>query len=46
MEGGDRILEAERHQIEQIRQLDFEELQVEEVDDDDSDSSLDDRDAS
>jgi cereblon len=46
MERDDRILEAERHQIEQIRQLDFEELQVEEVDDDDSDSSLDDRDAS
>ncbi|KAL9376411.1 hypothetical protein Peur_030531 [Populus x canadensis] len=46
MEGDDRILEAERHQIEQIRQLDFEELQVEEVDDDDDDSSLDDRDAS
>jgi cereblon len=46
MERDDRILEAERHQIEQIRQLDFEELQVEEVDDDDDDSSLDDRDAS
>ncbi|KAG6739421.1 hypothetical protein POTOM_057017 [Populus tomentosa] len=47
MEEDDRILEAERHQIEQIRQLDFEELQVEEVgDDDDDDDSLDDRDAS
>ncbi|KAJ6354478.1 hypothetical protein OIU77_005147 [Salix suchowensis] len=44
MEEDNRILEAERHQIEQIRQLDFEELQVEEVDDDDDDS-LDDRDA-
>lgn len=29
----DRILERERLQIEQIRELDFEELQVEEVDD-------------
>ncbi|KAJ6295611.1 hypothetical protein OIU78_023605 [Salix suchowensis] len=45
MEEDNRILEAERHQIEQIRQLDFEELQVEEVDDDDDDDSLDDRDA-
>ncbi|KAJ6435105.1 hypothetical protein OIU84_000349 [Salix udensis] len=44
MEEDNRILEAERHQIEQIRQLDFEELQVEEVDDDDDDDSLDDRD--
>ncbi|KAB5514064.1 hypothetical protein DKX38_027970 [Salix brachista] len=44
MEEDNRILEAERHQMEQIRQLDFEELQVEEVDDDDDDS-LDDRDA-
>lgn len=46
MEEDDRILEAERHQIEQIRQLDFEELQVEEVDSDGDDDSLDDRDAS
>ncbi|KAK3213016.1 hypothetical protein Dsin_017722 [Dipteronia sinensis] len=29
----ERILESERHQMEQIRQLEFEELQVEEVDD-------------
>lgn len=29
----DRILERERYQIEQIRELDLEELQVEEVDD-------------
>lgn len=29
----DRILEAERQQIEHIRQLEYEELQVEEVDD-------------
>jgi cereblon len=28
----DRILERERHQMEQIRELDLEELQVEEVD--------------
>lgn len=28
-----RILERERYQIEQIRELDLEELQVEEVDD-------------
>lgn len=38
----DRILARERRQMEEIRQLDLEELQVEEVDDD---SSGDDRDA-
>ncbi|CAN8315118.1 unnamed protein product [Cochlearia groenlandica] len=32
-DGDDRILERERLQIEQIRELDFEELQVEEVED-------------
>ncbi|CAK7353134.1 unnamed protein product [Dovyalis caffra] len=41
----DRILEAERYQIEQIRELEFEELQVEEVDEDDDDDSVDARDA-
>ncbi|KAH7574286.1 hypothetical protein ACOSQ2_008672 [Xanthoceras sorbifolium] len=40
----ERLLESERHQIEQIRELEFEELQVEEVDDL-HDSSDDDRDA-
>ncbi|KAM1224497.1 hypothetical protein COP2_044553 [Malus domestica] len=39
----DRILARERRQMEEIRQLDLEELQVEEVDEDDS--SGDDRDA-
>lgn len=39
----DRILERERLQIEQIRELDFEELQVEEVEDH-SDSDEDDDD--
>lgn len=39
----DRILERERLQIEQIRELDFEELQVEEVEDQtDSDEDDDD----
>lgn len=33
MENEERILERERLQMEQIRELDFEELQVEEVDD-------------
>lgn len=32
MDEEDRILERERLQMEQIRELDFEELQVEEVD--------------
>ncbi|XP_038699234.1 uncharacterized protein LOC119996613 isoform X2 [Tripterygium wilfordii] len=36
-----RITEAERQQIEHIRELDFEELQVEEVDEDSSDDHLD-----
>ncbi|XP_038711325.1 uncharacterized protein LOC120005636 [Tripterygium wilfordii] len=36
-----RIIEAERQQIEQIRELDFEELQVEEVDEDSFDDHLD-----
>lgn len=31
----DRLLEAERLQMEQIRELDMEELQIEEVDEDD-----------
>lgn len=39
----DRLLERERQQIEQIRQLDFEELQVEEVDDFHDSSDDDDR---
>lgn len=39
----DRLLERERQQIEQIRQLDFEELQVEEVDDFHDSSDNDDR---
>lgn len=38
-----RVLEAERYQMEQIRELEFEELQVEEVEE--GNSSDDDRDA-
>ena len=38
----DRILERERLQIELIRELDFEELQVEEVEEDSPDSDEDD----
>lgn len=39
----ERLLERERHQMEQIRELDLEELQVEEVDGlhDSSDDDLD-----
>lgn len=44
MDDNRSILEREMHQIEQIRELDFEELQVEEVDDlhgsDDDDDPL------
>lgn len=40
----ERILERERLQIELIRELDFEELQVEEVEEDSPDSSEDDDD--
>lgn len=40
MEEERRILERERYQIELIRELESEELQVEEVDDDDSDNDV------
>lgn len=45
MNDEENFLEMERRQIEQIRELDFEELQVEEVDDDHDDSDDDYHDA-